>query len=216
VSVPPGDRAIELTVIGQPQHIIAYTDFSGQTEDDPIGEHDYRDMIVTVTIEEDRHAEGAWPILESSLPLTDVARTKVINAGDRFRQDYVAPNTVVDIDDDGDLVYSTGGFVHDDTEMLETIARLAYLWYGDYRYAMYVSSDFLTSRCGLGDIVESIGDATVANEGHDQSINTVISEIRVSAPISEGADNPLPARMSITTNWGQLDPMNMLAASGRF
>lgn len=209
VIVSGEDRSIQLHVHGEPQHILAKTDFSGQPEDDQLGEHDYRDMICTLAVTEDRHAEGRYPE-DTMLPAgVDLIRRKVIDAGDRFRQDYVCPYTIVDIDESGALVRSDGGFVQDDSDELKGIARVAYEWYGTNRKVLSLATDIVFA-IPLGSVVEWIGDGVVPGEGHYQQINSPLTEIRIATPRHQGDGAPEPGRMLLTTGWGELDPLQLI------
>lgn len=210
VSVPPHDRGVRLHVHGAPQEILAKTDFSGTPEDDVIGDHDYRDMICTLSVTEDRHATGVYPADNTLDPLADFIRRKFVDAGDNFRQDYLCPATIVDVDKDGALVRSNGGFLRDDTAELVAIARVAWEWYGRDRKVLSLSSEVLTGSLSLGDLIEQIGDDSVPGEGHNLYINSVVTEIRISTRRQEGFGEPDPPRMLITTGWGELDPLQLL------
>lgn len=208
VRVPPNDRAIELVVHGQPQHVIASSDFTPISgEDDVPSDHDYREMIVTLCVQEDRHAEGMYPPMAEVDPIEEILRVKTIDAGDAYRQDYVCPYTIVSIDDDGQPVRSNGGFLVDDTDKLESIARIAYEWYSTQRQVLYMHTEAMVGGFLIGELVATIGEA---NSGHNATINTMITEIRITTPRLNSAGPPQPPRMSIVTNWGQLDPLQMM------
>lgn len=210
VIVPQRDRGIRLHVHGEPRHIIAKTDFTGQPEDMIRGDNDYRDMICTLSVTEDRHAVGLYPPEVFVDAATDFVRTKVIDAGDAFRQDYVCPETVVDIDNDGALVRSDGGFVRDDTSVLKAVATVAWEWYGRDRKVLSLTTDILTSEITIGDMVSQIGDDTVPGEGNNIFIGTVVTEVRIATRRHTGDGEPDPPRMQITTGWGELDPLQLL------
>lgn len=207
VRVPPHDRAIELVVHGQPQHVIASADFTPTDEDDVPSEHDWRKMIVTLCVQEDRHAEGRYPLDDDLDPIDEIIRVKTIDIGDSLRQDYVCPFTVVGIDEDGQPVRSNGGFVWDDTAELNAIARLAFEWYSTQRQVLYMHTEAMAGVFVIGDLVSDVGED---NSGHHAAINTMITEIRITTPRLDGDGTPQPPRMSIVTNWGQLDPLQMM------
>lgn len=208
VRVPPNDRAIELVVHGQPQHVIASSDFTPISgEDDTPSDHDWREMIVTICVQEDRHAEGRYPEDDDLDLIAEIIRVKTIDVGDAFRQDYVCPYTIVSIDEDGQPVRSNGGFVWDDTAELNAIAKVAYEWYSTQRQVLYMHTEAMIGGFVIGDLVSDVGED---NSGHHTTINTMITEIRITTPRLDGDGMPPPPRMSIVTNWGQLDPLQMM------
>lgn len=206
-STPADDpRAVMLEVIGGPQHAIAFTDFTPLAVDDEVGEWDWRNAILTVAIEDDRFAEGRFPATPQSG--FDVTRTLVIEAGDGYRLDYVAPNTAVAVDPAfGTLKTSTGGFVRDDRPALRGIAELAWQWYSQERKAITYSTSAMQGSTvfELGYFILSVG----AEEGdaQTQDVNSCITEIEIVSELGEGTSDPPPPRMTFRTAFGELDAM---------
>jgi len=211
VRVPPQSQALEIQISGQPQHVIAASDFSGQTEDPDLGDFDWQYMVCTVAIEDDRHAEGRYPADGDLWPGAAVQgiRRMFIDAGAGFKRDYVVPGTVVGVDGTtGALKRSTtGGFVRDDTPALERMARMAYEWYATRRAALRFSTSIITDAISLGDMITAIGDTTVTGN-HQQSVNSVVTELRLDMPRGEGVQPP-PHRIQYQTQYGQLDPLRV-------
>jgi hypothetical protein len=130
----------------------------------------------------------------------------VIYAGDEYRQDYVAPSTVLDVETDGTLITSTGGgYVRDDTDKLNALARVAYEWWHQDRVVLSMATTQLTSDIQIGDFVETIGDPL---HGHYEAINTVVTEVSIRWPRLEVNQAEAPV-MLITTGAGELDPMTL-------
>jgi hypothetical protein len=208
VRVPPNSKGCYVHTVGQPQHALAFTDFAGLDGIDKAKTGcDYQTgMILTLAIDDDRHVEGVWP----SAPATsDATRIRWIDAGETYRETYVAPNTVVDIDTNGTLIKSTGGFLpprdgDHAAKQLEAIAKLAYAWYGTVHYVLRLDTFYLATptELDLGMLVTSIGKAGTA---HRSTINSIISEIRIEWPWPENSSTPDAPRMSLTTWAGELD-----------
>lgn len=167
-----------LQVSGAPQHVIATTDFAGT---DPIDEEtvelDYLDnLICTVCLEADEYATGKYPEDEAGIlfeTIADTIRVLHIDAGEQYRLDYLVPGTVYDVDD-GELVKGTsGGFMRDDRQQLERIARLAYEWYKRPREAFDLEWQDVNGQFELGHLITQIGSAETERE-----VNTLITEVR--------------------------------------
>jgi hypothetical protein len=207
VRIPPDDRAVEINVQSAPQHVIAHTDFTALAADDDLGENDYREAIFTVCLQDDRYAQEEW----GGDDTVDCERTKIIWAGDEYRVDWVAFGTVVGIADGGTLQRSLGGFVHDDRDQLLEIAKVAHAFYSRERKVLQVETDNPTTDLELGDMLINLGldDGGDTNHYH-AAINSVITEIRVFNPRADAGAIPPPVRMRITTDAGELDPMQLL------
>lgn len=72
------------------------------------------------------------------------------------RLDYVVPNTVVGITN-GELKQSSGGFVRDDRERLDTFAKAAAEWYGPQRQTLDISFKQVRKFVSIGDLIVDVG-----------------------------------------------------------
>lgn len=72
------------------------------------------------------------------------------------RLDYVVPTTVVGITN-GVLQQSTGGFVRDDRERLDTFAKAAAEWYGIQRQSIDLQIRQIREFVGLGGLIVDVG-----------------------------------------------------------
>jgi len=209
--VQPDSRVVEVHVRGEPQHAIAQTDFSALTADRDVGDYDYKDreMLLTLTLQENRYCEGRWPTRGGShSTFLDTQRGHVIYCGGDYRQDYLALDTVVDVDDDGTLKVNTAaGYVRDDSETLENMARIIYEWYAVERRAITISTRRVQlSAIELGDYIEQFGDASL---GHNVEANSVVTEITLKNPIGDGNQRP-QTEQTITTSFGELDVLSLM------
>jgi len=195
----------EVRVTGQPQHVIAYTDFSGVPEDEAAGEFDWRDMMVTIAVEDDRYCSACWPTNPDAA--IDSLRVKRIDAGPGFRLDWVAKGTVLGIDKtDGSLVTEDSGrFERDDRDALLTLALIAWQWYGATRRAAHLKAAHTTGLLQRGDLITS-----VSQDGNLHTLSSVITQVRITIPRTEGPNSPPgPPVMSWETQFGELDPVKM-------
>jgi hypothetical protein len=213
VKVQPDTRTLEVQTDRDHKHVIAFTDFQPLAEDRDLGDFDYRDrkMTVTATVRDNRYAEAVYPpeSLESSL--IDMRYGYTIYAGDDFRQDYVVPKTIIDIATDGTVITSDGGYVRDDTDILKALARVTYEWWSQERTILTLVTSQLTSQILPGYFIVTLGDP---DEGHFQTVNTLVSQLRITWPLLEGDQLDMP-RMEIVTGAGELDPMTMVPKEPR-
>lgn len=207
VRVIPHSRCWELHVSGEPQHMIAGNRFTALDEDEA-GLYDFREFLYTVAIEDPRSCLARWP---EKPPLGfDALRLLRIEAGDGYRLDYVAPNTVVAIDPTTQALVrsTTGGYVRDDRPALATAARVAYQWYRQTRKALSLTAGRVTKPLWLGDLVLSIGDPGlgVIGDVHISEVRTCVTEISVDIPIAAGPVAP-PRQITWQTAFGELDAL---------
>lgn len=215
VQVPPAGHAVELRVIGEVgQHSIAAIDFTALADDARLGGWDYsgsKPMIITLSMRSCRHVEARWP----QIPATrDAIREKLILAGDEYTRDYVTPGTVVDVDEDGSLVTSDGGWIPPDgpasnLARLEAIAKISAEWYTTTHKVATLSTYDLRGEddIRLGQLVRTIGGTTAEPaSGHAEEINAIVSQITVQTPRGGSGSAPPEARMHVVTWAGELDP----------
>jgi hypothetical protein len=160
-------------------------------------------------VRDTRYAEGKYPDdgTDDSTQI-DMQYGLVVYAGDSFRQDYVVPATVLDVETDGTLITSEGGYVRDDTDLLKSLARVTYEWWNQDRVILTLATTQLTSAIQPGYFIVDVGDSTVPNNGHYMHVNTVVSELRITWPRLEGNQLASPV-MEIVTGAGELDPMTL-------
>lgn len=133
-------------------HMLALNHWSGAASGSKEPEIDYDDLLFTVTVQADHHAEGVYP----STPESGTYEELLIEVGDQYRLDYLTPGTVVRLDN-GDLVQSSGGIIRDDRDQLEDIARFAYEWYQAPKATLSVSWAQLRTWFELGYMITSVG-----------------------------------------------------------
>lgn len=215
--VQPKSRTLEVRVAGEPQHVIAKTDFTPLAEDRDLGDFDYRSkkMLITATLLDNRSCEGKYPSDGTGDgTLVDQQVGFVIYAGDDYRQDYVVPDTVVDVDDAGALVQSAGGYVRDDTDLLVVLARIAYEWWNLERTILTFQTTQLTDAIHIGTYITTIGTHHATNWTHFDYVNSVISELKVTWPRLQGNQVDAPV-MQFTTGVGELDAMTLAPPRSR-
>jgi hypothetical protein len=141
----------------------------------------------------------------------DAIRKIVVDAGDGYRKDYVAPGTVVGVDADGGLLRSYGGFIpkpsaDDDEHRLIALAKVAAAWYCIPHYILRLETKRLTTAIGLGNLVRYVGDPAVVGSTA-REISSAITQIGITIP-RDGSD-PV---MDVQTWAGELDPMQVKPA----
>lgn len=190
---PQGDfPGLSIDVIGAPQHVFAADDFTaGHAADEQSDfqiDLSWKDAQFTASMLMDYYCEAKYP--ETITETKDYITEKVINVPD-MRLDYMVPDTVVDIDNDGTLKLSEGGYIQDDRDKLKDIAKLAYQWYKDDRKAVRFGIRTTRHDYEPGQLIREIatGDTT-------KSLNTVITEVDID--FRSGTS-------SISTGFAQLD-----------
>ena len=196
-----------LRVSGAAQHVFCTGDWSPIDESEEYGDeaqstYNWRDnLLATVALDADWHFEERWPDQIAGNP--DVVRVMRINAGHRAQCHYVAPNTVVGLEDGELQRTTTGGFVRDDRPQLKAIARTAWEWYGVTRRALSLTYKQVAGVFRAGDLICQIG----KNETL-QDIRTVITEVRIDLAKSEHDIH----RTHVRTQFAELDPMQLWQA----
>ena len=199
VHVVPGTRFFEIHLHGAPAHAIANTDFDSLAADEDRGLGDWRDMIATIALEDDRYCEGRYPA-DSSLPKDRPIRRLVIEAGDVYRLDKVHPQTPLGVDAAGALIRSDGGTLRDDGPAAHAKAQLAYRWYSRERTILRFSTSQLSAALAVGDLIVTAGSKWPT------TINTVITRVEVTIP--GGSDGRIPPpRIEYETAFGDLSPL---------
>ena len=165
---------------------------------------DFMRLVATVAVETDGYCQGVWPA--GIAPLFDVARVLTIDAGAAYRLDYVCPGTVVGVEPTKNELIRTdsGGYVRDDRELLQGLAKVAFQWYGAPRKAIEWETTWATIYLEVGNLIMYLGPA-----GDDEEINAVITDITVTSQISEGGQ-PVPVpRWQYKTQFGELDVLRL-------
>jgi hypothetical protein len=215
LTVQPNSRIVEVHTKGEPQHAIASTDFGALAADRDVGEYDYKStkMLVTLTLRDNRYCEGRWPAKgDSDSTSIDAQRGMVVFAEGEYRQDYLALDTVVDVDDDGTLVTNTAaGYFQNDSDKLKSYARLIYEWYVTTRYAITLTTYRIQSGMFIGDYIEDVGDTA---QGHTITANSVITEMTIQCPRSP-ADDKAEVKQTFQTGFGQLDVLGLMPRDPR-
>jgi len=197
---------LNLKVTGQPQHILAKTNFEPLPEDLRIAEWDYNDAYATLALEDDRYCQGVWP--EFPLAVNDRTRYLRIDAGPSYRQDWLVGGTIVGIDPEtGELlrVSNDGGFLRDDSDKLKGIARIAFEWYGTTRTALSLRVDRPTSFLAIGDYILTIQEGELPKADVTEVASCLTS---MAVSFTGGLEEPAGStRVEYKTAFAELDPL---------
>lgn len=216
VHIDNDDGALWVVVHNGQQWVIAKTDFTPLADVDPTTDEipgDYRQMIVTATVPWSSFAEVRYPAQVDLPHGFDALRRQLIKAP-FHRVDYIVADTVVAIDEKtGTLLRNDrAGFIRDDRDKMEQIAKLAYAWYGQERKAISFSTTLVNNRLELGDLIVSIGDPDIEGDVHTEDVNSIITLIRIVMPLAEGMGEVLPPapRIEYQTAFGELDVLQLV------
>lgn len=154
-------------------------------------ELDYDEMLFTVCAEWDSYCEGYWPL---AVPTATPVQQLLIYTSDRYRLDWLAVNTVYDIDDQGAAkTVGTGGPLQDDRRILEDLARLAYDWYQVSRATLSLEFSNVQEPVALGTLITEIG---TSGQPTAQSANATVSQITM---------QPESGTSSLAAGYAELD-----------
>ena len=173
-------------------------------------------MVATVAVEDDRYCQVVWPAATAG---DFLKRTLLINAGNDYRQDFVAQGTALDVDQNtGDLIVNeVGGFYRDDTSKLMSIATRAAEYYTTVRNMLrlrctyqyprttYLNNDSQESPFRLGSFLISIKHGSVTNV----ILNSVVTQYSVDFPVLESrtpAPKVGPPMIEVITSFGEVTP----------
>lgn len=148
---------------GGGSHALALGRYTNRVDiDDPIDPVDKApdfsldDVRITIHIELD-HSCQAWFDAVGNQTRERGQREMVIEMGDSYRLEWVAPDTVIGIDEDGQLITTDGGYLYDDRTLLRQIAILAFGWYSRPRMAIdaiFQYGDLAGTRYGVGTFIK--------------------------------------------------------------
>jgi hypothetical protein len=164
---------IIVDVNGWDQHAIAKTEFSGsEGAAAPAfpAEMYWENIHATVFAEFDQYAEVKWP--EGVLVADDDQLKRLIINVPNARLDYLTPGTLIKLNDLGQALATSGGYVRDDREFLKDVARVAYEWYGQTRQAAQFTQRDLISGLSVGTLITKIG-----NPANQIEVNTVVTQM---------------------------------------
>jgi hypothetical protein len=185
------DDAFGIIIDAPVAHLLGKDSFTAADVDDETdyyGVVDYSYLYATVFAEGDAFAEAHWPV---NLLNVDYVKELIINVPNA-RLDYLVPGTYIGVDDAGAAIATTGGFVRDDTEYLQNVARTAYEWYSDPRKSISVTIRDLAETRVRGELILAVGGANNA-----ETINSVVTNATY---------NMRAGTTTYVTQFAELDP----------
>lgn len=185
---------LKLKLSGAPQYKLSRALFTPLPEVDEEGDFNWQfALLVTVAAESDTSVEVRLP---PSPQVGDVARRMYLDVPEA-RLDYIVPNTVYAVDEEGALKRCPGGFVRDDRWLLRNVAEVAWKWYSASRRTASVNVKMLLPPASIGDLLLTLDVniplatvvTTVDYDFDSQSIRyaTNFAEFSVEALAREGA-----------------------------
>jgi len=153
-------------------HALALGHWSGAAAGEQEPEVDYETLRATVCAEADHYCEGKYPA-DVDLPENKPLNVLEIYAGENFRLDFLAGNTVVALKRGVPQTCGAGGTVlRDDRKYLEDLARMAFEWYQLDRHSLSVLFRQVRPLFELGMLITVIGEGSTL-----KNINTIVSTI---------------------------------------
>lgn len=159
---------------GAPQHFLCRDLFTAVDSSDSVPTAESltsTDWLATIYVQQDQYCRAQYPA-QADLPALDLIRPLVLRF-DRAFLDYVVPGTILGVKAGELQITSAGGFVRDDRQRLEDMARLAYAWHGQTRRILSLQFRGLTTGFEVGHLITTIGKGANLRE-----INTAISSVQ--------------------------------------
>ena len=202
VDVRPDAFSFEVNVIGADQHFIADADFADLGADDWAAQQkravDYNSMLVTAYVLADRHAKYVTP---SEVDDTDVLRRHRIDVPGAHL-DWVPKGTVVALGlDDLPQRTTASGWVRDDRQRLERVAKVAEQYHKDPRKPVTLRVSGLVPHAAGGGIEVGELVLNIGPDGRSTEVNSLVTKITYEFSLSEGQ---VPST-TIETSHGELD-----------
>jgi hypothetical protein len=159
----------------------------------------YRSFRATVSVQEDRYAEGVVP--ETVSGTLDQVRRIVIYTPGTERCDYMCPQTIVQLNEAGTAgTVSLGGLVNDNRDRLRWQAELHALWYLIPRAILTIQSARPSATPAVGQLLTTLN----ATREHAATINTIVSEITLRIPLTENGEPGAPQYTLKTADYSDL------------
>ncbi len=191
VSVSSVDNQMGVNLACSPRHLFAVEEWTGAKLSVHEPEFTNANLFCTAVVKHDQRIKCVETIFDVGSSETE--RRLVIDVDDAELW-FVAPNTLIDRDDDGSFIYYTGpDFLRDDRGLLEQVAASAKAWYGVPRQVVEIDIkrvDYFYVEVGY--FLTNITGMTF-----ESPVNTVITGIKT--------DYRDPGTVTIETGWGNLD-----------
>ena len=204
VHIPENTGYFQLKLLGAAQNVLAKNLYTapanlGYYEPEPL--LDWRnDLLATLAVETQCRVQVQWP--ESVADETDNLRTLWLDLSDYAALHYVAPQTVVAVEDGKLIRTNAGGIIRDDRPLLKRMARMAYEWYSRRRQALHFSYKGAKKYFRIGDLITEMGSGATR-----EPIRSVVTQIRVDLGRTPGDAH----HTTIETQWAELDVLRLLA-----
>ena len=170
VRVEESGLAIGLVSTAGLSHTLAKTDFAGAAPSRREGEIDWQTMRATVTVESDVYCEAVYR--EAGTVQQRPLEELVIDMGEGYRLDYLAPHTVTGVEDGELTINAAGGLLRDDRQVLADLAAAAMQWYRLPRRSLTASWRNLIHELTPGVIITDVGQA-----GYTREVGRVVGEV---------------------------------------
>lgn len=166
-----GTPGLQVTPGGKLPHVIASGHFDPNTDgaSNVTPELAYDDLRCTVCGEWDSYCEGMYPAND---PTNAPVQTLYISIGDRARLDWLAQDTVYDIENGTLKTVADGGPLRDDRNLCLQIAQIAYQWYGQERAELTFETLKSSLDVEIGDLITTVGTGAAL-----QTVNATVTQL---------------------------------------
>lgn len=174
-------------------HVHAFGDVADLVNySDTEPEVDWREMIVTVFAEFDERLMAAYPSVPDEGE-NGQSTILEIDVGPVARLDYLAPGTIIGINEDGSQkTHPTGGWLRKDRSYVQRVANVAYEWYSRRRIATTIQCAQITQTLNPGDMITDID---------SEAVVTIVSHV-----MHDFNDQAT----TISTEYAEIDPVGLV------
>lgn len=156
------------------------------------GEFNIEQLRVTAAIRGDRRPSWKIPATVNK----EFAKRRIIQLDHKSLQHiHIAKGTIVAVDHLGQIKESNGGVLRDPLPVIQSLAMIAAKGLIEPRKSLSIRTGRVVGGVRIGDLIASY---------NSQSVNTIISEIRIGTPTAEG-DSPPPLVMTVTAATNVVD-----------
>lgn len=208
VSIAHNEPAIEIKPSGGHQTLIARSDFTSPAPAgvydatwDPVAKNgfDYDEISGTICVEWE-HRLRCEALTGDEPPPEKQERVLYIEARDA-RLDYLVPDTVVSINNSGDVVRSDGGWLRDDRPRVQSMVNATAEWYALIRRAIKLSYRQPRKLCDIGDLITEV--TGLSNLGDVRTASTI--NLPVTAITYSMGDGNSAGSTQIETGFAEVD-----------
>jgi hypothetical protein len=127
-----------------------------------------------------------------------VIRRQVVHVGEAYKKIYIVPGTPVSVSGAGAEQKSNGGYLRDDTEQMEDLARLFAAYHTVPRKSVTITNRYVIGTFNIGNLIST---------ANSVAIGAIVSKIQIDAPLGSSSSPADVTQQVIATSV----PVDLLA-----